>query len=37
MFGETYAAAGNVDFISEDLLRSIDRSKMIEASATNDQ
>ena len=37
MFGETYTAAGNVDFVSEDLQRSIDRSKMIEASATNDK
>ena len=37
MFGETYAAAGNQDFVSEDLWRSIDKSEMIEASSTNDK
>ena len=37
MFGETYAAAGNQDFVCEDLRRSIDKSEMIEASSTNEK
>ncbi len=35
-FGDSYSAAGNLDFISEDHSRKIDSCKKIEATAARD-
>ena len=35
-FGESYSAAGNPDFINEDILNKIEASKKIKATPAND-
>ncbi len=35
-FGEAYSAAGNPDFVCEDLMKKIEGNKKVKASAAND-